>query len=265
MAFALQSIQKRLPKILGPVIAGYVLDWAARSWETPEAGRVAGMRLLVLAALGLGLISLVVQWTYMPRRKPPPAGDGALAVLRAFPHRLRALLLAEVFTRWCDWMVRSFVVLYLMQVRGLPARQVGWLFAVQHTTALITYLPVGRMTRSTGLQPFVGLTFVFFALFPLTLVLVPGSFWWLVVAFVVYGLREIGEPARKAMITNMVPEEVRARGVGLYWGVRSVTICPAALAGAAVWIALGPQASFLSAFACGCAGAAVFYALVRSS
>jgi len=53
---------------------------------------------------------------------------------------------------------------------------VGLLFAVQNVTALLTYLPIGRMTAVVGLQPFIGLTFIFFALFPLTLAVVPDGY-----------------------------------------------------------------------------------------
>jgi len=75
----------------------------------------------------------------------------------------------------------------------------------------------------------------------------------------VYGLREIGEPARKALITSWVPEAARARGIGLYWGVRSAATCWASLVGALVWHRLGPEALCYLAFGFGCAGAAVFY------
>jgi predicted MFS family arabinose efflux permease len=257
MAFAVQSIQKRLPKIIGPLVAGYVLRWAESSWEVPQEGRVAGMRLLVVAALILGVISLGVQAWFMPSRKPPPPGPPAAQLLRSFHPTLKVLLVAEVFTRWCDHLVRDFVVIYLVLVRGVEVDRVGVLLAIQHATALITYLPVGRLTRSAGLQPFVGLTFVFFALFPLSLILA-GDGWWLAVAFVVYGLREIGEPARKALITGLLPEDVRARGVGLYWGVRDLAMSPAALAGAGLWIAFGPKATFVTAFVSGCVGFFVY-------
>jgi predicted MFS family arabinose efflux permease len=176
---------------------------------------------------------------------------------------LRRLLLAEVFKRWCDWMVRDFVSLYLVLVRGVSVEAAGVLFAVQHLTALATYLPIGRLTSTVGLQPFIGVTFVFFALFPLALALVPGGDFF-VLAFVINGLREVGEPARKALITSLLPEGVRARGVGLYWGLRSFAICPASLAGAAIWYARGPQVLLYAASAFGCVGAAVFYLLVRS-
>lgn len=262
MAFAVQSIQKRLPKILGPLIAGYVLKWAESSWDVPRAeARVGGMQLLVVGAFALGVASLAVQAWFMPHRAPPPPGPPAGQLLRGFHPTLKGLLLAETFTRWCDHLVRDFVVLYLVLVRKVEVDHVGELFALQNTVALITYLPIGRLTRTAGLQPFVGLTFVFFALFPLTLILVPGG-WWLALAFVVYGLREIGEPARKAMITGLLPEEGRARGVGLYWGVRDAAMSPASLAGAALWIAYRPEASFAAAFVSGCVGF-VLYLLAR--
>jgi predicted MFS family arabinose efflux permease len=262
MAFAVQSIQKRLPKILGPLIAGFVLGWAERAWDSPSEGRAAGIRLLVLLALALGVVSLAVQAWYMPAGKSWPAGPPYRQLLFSFPPALKGLLLAEVFTRWCDHLVRNFIVLYLVFVRGVDPPYVGLLIAIQHITALITYLPIGQLTRSTGLQPFVGLTFVFFALFPLTLVLMPNGLA-LTVAFVVYGLREIGEPARKALITNLLPEEVRARGVGLYWGVRAVAVAPASLAGAAIWLTFGPETVFLAAFVSGCVGFVVFAAARR--
>jgi len=113
-----------------------------------------------------------------------------------------------------------------------------------------------------GLQPFIGLTFVFFALFPLVLAVVPDG-WGLVLAFVVWGLREIGEPARKALITSLFPGAVRAEGVGLYWGLRSLAICWAPLVGALVWYAFGPEPLLYVAFALGALGAVVFYTFVR--
>ncbi len=264
MAFALQSIQKRLPRIIGPVIAGVVLAAAIRHYGSSDVGYVMGMRWLVGVSLLLGLGSLAIQVRFLPHQETARSRHGARSIVRGFPPTLRRLLLAEVFTRWCDWLVREFVVLYLMAVRGVDPVLVGVLFAVQHVTALLTYLPIGRMTAVVGLQPFIGLTFVFFALFPLALAILPGE-QGLLLAFVVYGLREIGEPARKALITSLVPRPVRAEGVGLYWGLRSAAICWASLVGALVWYAFGPEALLYLAFAFGCLGAAVFYVFAREA
>jgi predicted MFS family arabinose efflux permease len=261
MAFALQSIQKRLPRIVGPAVAGFVLAMAARD-HGAAVGYVVGMRWLVAVSLLLGVGSLLMQVLWMPRYPAPPRGPGAVDVVRAFHPTLRRLLLAEIFTRWCDWLVREFVVLYLLMSRGVDPAAVGLLFALQNTVALLTYLPIGRMTAVVGLQPFIGLTFIFFALFPLSLALAPDGYG-LVLAFVVWGLREIGEPARKALIVSLLPSPIRAQGVGLYWGIRGVAICWSSLIGGLVWFWLGPDALLYLAFGFGCAGAAIFYLYAR--
>src|SRR5712692_1753594 len=258
MAFAVQSIQKRLPKVIGPFLAGCVLFFAQQVTGSTTQGNIAGMRWLVAGALVLGLASLGIQLRWMPHHPAPPPGPSSLQILRQLHPNLRRLLAAEVFTRWCDWLVREFVVLYVVVVRGVSVKQAGALFAVQHSVALLTYLPIGRMTKTVGLQPFIGVTFIFFALFPLVLALVPGGPR-LALAFVVYGLREIGEPARKALITSSMPEPVRARGVGLYWGVRSFLICWSSIAGAVIWFQFGPQMLLYVAFGLGCIGAGLFY------
>jgi len=258
MAFAIQSIQKRLPKILGPPLAGLVLGICHRAIADEEAGYILGMRILVGSALVSGLVSLAIQIRWMPYREIPPMNHSSWQIVKQIPPALRRLLVAEVFTRWCDWLVREFVVLYVMFELGASTVKVGVLLAIQNITALLTYLPIGRMTRTAGLQPFIGLTFVFFALFPLVLALMPNENW-LVLAFVTYGLREIGEPARKALITNLMPEEIRARGVGLYWGIRSFAICWASLVGAVLWYWGGPKTLLYAAFGFGCLGAPLFY------
>jgi MFS family permease len=263
MAFAIQSIQKRLPKILGPALAGLVLGAAERAFRDSDAADIYGMRILIAVSLGLGLISLVIQIRWMPHRDAPPPGPSSWHIVRQLHPTLRRLLVAEIFTRWCDWLVREFVVLYLKLIRGVSTETIGWLLAIQNLTALLTYLPIGRMTQAVGLQPFIGVTLIFFALFPLVLAEVPDG-WWLVLAFITYGLREIGEPARKALITSLMPEPVRARGVGLYWGIRSFAICSASLVGAVLWFWFGPEVLLHSAFALGCVGAGVYYVLCRT-
>jgi len=61
----------------------------------------------------------------------------------------------------------------------------------------------------------------------------------------VNGLREFGEPARKSLITAGFPAEVRARGVGIYWGLRSFAFFPAPIVAALLWRQFGPEATFL--------------------
>ena len=104
--------------------------------------------------------------------------------------------------------------------------------AVMAFTSLLTYLPVGYIASRPGgaKKPFIGLTFVFFATFPLAFYLlgplhatvhVAGHrvalYWGLLIAYVIAGLREIGEPARKAMITELLPQDAKTAATSLYW------------------------------------------------
>ena len=110
----------------------------------------------------------------------------------------------------------------------------GVLVAVQAGTTMLVQLPAARIAQRTGKKPFVIATFVAFSLFPLTIVWA-RSFASLLLAFVIGGLREIGEAARKALIIDLAMPALRARTVGLYYLCRSLAIAPAAFAGGLLW------------------------------
>src|SRR5258708_18455891 len=73
-----------------------------------------------------------------------------------------------------------------------------------------------------------------FALYPITVILA-HNFGALILAFIVGGLREIGEPSRKAMIVDFAGQQLRGRTVGLYYLVRNLSITPASAIGGLPW------------------------------
>ena len=148
----------------------------------------------------------------------------------SFPSSLRWLLASDIFIRTCEGMVDVFLVIYAINVVGINAPQFGILVAVQAATAMIVYVPAARIAEYTGKKPFVIATFCCFALMPVAVVWA-SNFAWLLVAFVVGGLREVGEPARKALIIDLAAPSLRGRVVGLYYLVRSLAIAPAAFIG----------------------------------
>jgi hypothetical protein len=79
---------------------------------------------------------------------------------------------------------------------------------------------------------------------------------------VIGGLREIGEPARKALIVDLAEPHIRARTVGLYYLVRSLAIAPAGVIGSLLW-AVNPSVPFLLAAAMGVGGTVLFAATVQ--
>ena len=260
IAFAVQSIQKRLPKVLGPLIGGFVM--------------AVGYWLNLSLAFGLVILACLIQFVLLRRMKPreqaPPMP--AREVLKNIPPDLKRLLTAEIFLRWGDWFVRDFAVLYVVGVLLRSNHEAGILVAVTSLTALLTYIPAGKwIDNAPSPKPYIGMTFIFFALFPLNLVLLPrylpsvgvpimGA---LVIVFVMNGLRELGEPARKALIAGGFPAETRARSIGLYWGLRSFAFCPAPLVSYLLWSRLGPEATFLIGGAIGLLGAAWFWLRVN--
>jgi len=78
------------------------------------------------------------------------------------------------------------------------------------------------------------ITFGFFTLFPLVL-LFAKSFWIMVLAFVIRGLKEFGEPTRKALIMDLAPESRKAATFGVYYLIRDVIVSVAAFGGAFLW------------------------------
>ena len=106
-------------------------------------------------------------------------------------------------------------------------------------------------------RPFVMATFVFFTLFPVSL-LWANNFGWLAVAFVVRGLKEFGEPARKALIIAQARLDLRARTYGAYYLIRDCIVSTGSFLGAWLW-SISPQTNFIGAAVCGALGALWFW------
>jgi MFS family permease len=125
--------------------------------------------------------------------------------------------------------------------------------------SVLVYIPVARLSDSLTRTPFIILTFVFFALFPLVLSFA-GSLPLVILAFVVGGLREIGEPSRKALIVDLAIPSARGRTIGLYYFIRGLVVFCASIVGGVLW-KIDPRLPFTVAFWVGIAGVAAFIAM----
>ncbi len=251
MGFTLQSMLKRVPAAAAPLIGGALI--AASDIKT---GVRAGLAItLVLAAIAM----LVV------RRINLPIITGAKinmrGVWRSFHFALKRLLISDVIIRMCEGMADILIILYVTNVLGISLAHYGILVAIQLVTSILVYIPAARIADRIGRKPFVIITFICFALFPVAVVLSNG-FASLVIAFIIGGLREIGEPSRKAMIVDFAEPHLRARSVGLYYLVRSLSITPAAAIGGLLW-KIAPQVPFITAGIIGLIGTIVFAATVE--
>ena len=257
MGVTMHSLVRRIPMALGPLIGGAVI---ARS------GELDGVRIALTVALAMAAAALVVQQRMIP-------ADAPSAGVPANPRRLwgelnrdlKNLLISDVLIRFCEQIPYAFVVIWCMKTLRSPvsAVQFGLLTAIEMATAALVYVPVAALADRTEKKPFVLLTFVFFTLFPLALYFA-RSFEWLMLAFVLRGLKEFGEPTRKAMILDLSPHDRKAAAFGLYYLVRDTIVSLAAFGGAFLW-RTNPAVNLFGAVAFGIAGTVWFALKGRAS
>jgi MFS family permease len=173
---------------------------------------------------------------------------------------LRNLLVSDILIRFCEQIPYAFVVVWCMKSIASPvsAFQFGVLTTVEMVTAMLIYIPVAYLADRSHKKPYVVATFVFFTLFPLVLFFC-NSFGVLIGAFVLRGLKEFGEPTRKALIMDLAPENRKAGMFGLYYLIRDVIVSAGAFGGAFLW-QISPAANLIAAFAFGVIGT-IWFAL----
>jgi len=255
MGIGVQSLIKRIPILIGPVAGGLLID---------HFGFVRGVRFGVICAILLAAFAMLLQWRIrIPEDIARSEPGSFLTVVRSFGPRLNHLLLSDILIRFCERLPFAWVVIYAMDYAGASATQVGILIAVEMIAAMLVYIPTAHLADRFGKEPFVIATFVFFTLFPVSLVLA-RSFPLLVVAFAIRGLKEFGEPARKALILAYSPAERRGRTVGAYYLIRDTVVTSGSFLGAALW-KIGPEVNFWSASGLGLAGTLVYVAYLSKA
>lgn len=251
MGFTVQSMLKRIPMVVSPLLGGAMIG---------RLGLQTGIRAGLFITIAFAGIAVPVLWTI---NVPLATGDSVRlwGIWKSFHSTLRRLLVSDIAIRTCEGMADIFVVLYVTNISGVTIPRYGILVAVQLATAILVYVPSARMANRLGGKPFVIATFLCFAFFPVAVVLAP-DFRWLVGAFIIGGLREIGEPSRKAMILDLAQHNLRARTVGLYYLVRSLSITPASVIGGLLW-KIRPQTPFIVAGIFGIVGTVLFAGTVK--
>ena len=241
------SLVRRVPKMLGPVVGGACIAvWGVEN----------GVRAAFIAALALALAASVIQQKMITddTKDAKEAEANPLKLWREMPVGLRNLLVSDILIRFCERIPDAFVVIWVTRTILHPVSELtfGWLSAIENITAVLVYLPVAYMADRFGKKPFILITFAFFTCFPLALMHATSLFP-LIAAFVLRGLKEFGEPTRKALIMDLAPEGRKAAMFGLYYLVRDVIVAFAAFSGALLW-RISPALNLRVAFGFGILG-----------
>jgi len=257
MGVSMHSLVRRIPMALGPVSGGLFIGL----W-----GEKDGVRLAFVAALVLAVAAAVMQQKLIDEgpakttdshqaRKPE---KNPLRLLSEMSPAMKKLLAADILVRFCEQIPYAFVIVWCMKIIQSPVTgvQFGILTGIEMATAMLIYIPVAYFADRSTKKPFIVTTFVFFTFFPMSL-LFARSFETLALVFVLRGLKEFGEPTRKALIMDLAPRGRKAAMFGLYYLLRDTVVSIAAFGGAFLWL-ISPQANFLTAFGFGVIGTTAF-------
>ncbi len=253
MGISLLAFVRRIPMALGPILGGVCIGlWGERD----------GVRAAFVVALLLAIVATIIQQRFIEdkasesskKRDRLAAEKNPFKLLHYMGSDLKRLLVSDILIRYCEQIPYAFVVVWCMKTIDQPvsAIQFGFLTTIEMGTALLVYIPVAYMADKGGKKIFVLITFIFFTLFPLAL-LFCQSFALLVPAFILRGLKEFGEPTRKALIMDLAPEDRKAAVFGLYYMLRDIVVAIAAFGGAFLWL-ISPAANFITAFVFGLIG-----------
>lgn len=264
MGIGVQSVIKRLPIMIAPFFGGILID---------QFGIIGGVRIGLVISILLSALTILLQ---RQLREEPPAkaidlGDAAMLAqgerwtlwrsLREFNSPMRRLLLSDILIRFCERIPYAWVVIFAMDYIGMSGRQIGILITIEMLAATLCIIPASHYADRSGREPFVIVTFIIFTLFPISL-LVSRSFSALVIAFVIRGLKEFGEPSRKALIIGYSDSDRRGQMIGSYYLVRDLIVSAGAILGAYLW-KLGPALNFLGAAGFGAAGTIFYVKTIR--
>jgi len=249
MGVTMHSLVRRLPMALGPIIGGVLIG---------IYGDKTGVRMAFVGAFILGIVSLILQQVMIEEDSSQGKAEKRPSRLwRFMSPALQNLLVSDILIRFAEQIPYAFVVVWCIKNQGITATQFGLLTAIEMITAVLVYIPVAYLADRSTKKPFVVITFFNFTIFPLV-ILFSQSFTMMVIAFVIRGLKEFGEPTRKALIMDLAPEDKKAGMFGLYYLIRDVIVSIGAFGGAFLW-QISPEANFLTAFACGLIGTIYFW------
>src|SRR6266542_78091 len=177
MGFTLQSILKRVPIVIAPIIGGAMIA---------SLGIIKGVRAGLLITLAFAALTFLLVLKVNITIKSSEAIN-IRGVWRSFHRALKRLLISDIIIRMCEGMTGVLTILYVTNVQGFSTARYGTLIAIQMVTSILVYIPAGRIADRIGRKPFVIATFVSFGLFPLA-VMLASSFAFLIVAFIIGGL-----------------------------------------------------------------------------
>ncbi|MCP4581159.1 MAG: MFS transporter [candidate division Zixibacteria bacterium] len=247
MGLSLISIVNRIPRTIGPIVGGALIV---------SLGFIDGIRVALLISILSGIGGILLIRKIQLEEIPSHPGFNALKLWRKTNRDWKVLLLSDIMARFCQRIPFAFVILYALNNIGIGAEKFGILLALEVIVSMSIYIPIAHFADRMNKKPFVLGTFIFFTLFPIALYF-STSYWLLVIAFVIRGLKEFGEPSRKSLLISLAPDTATASSIGLYYLIRDLIVSSGSFIGAWLWT-FGPEYNLITAAGFGAVSVVVF-------
>lgn len=226
LGIALHSLTRRLPVAIGPLLGGIFIT---------IFGIEKGARISFICALALSVFALL--FIIFKIKNIPPEPFRKISLLKAARELNKpqiVLLLSDICAKIAGQLPYVFVVVFVMEVHGATAMQYSVLNLIETITAFCIYIPVVLLQEKIGSRWCIAITFMFYAIFP-TLLLFSNTMAAFSIAFFVRGLKEFGEPVRKALILKLSPEDKKGTVFGVYYLLRDSVVSVFTLLSAVLW------------------------------
>lgn len=160
-----------------------------------------------------------------------------------FPRHFQILMAASFIDRLGFALLFPFFGLFVTEKFGVGMIEVGIMFAIWAVTSQVGNVIGGALTDKFGRKTMVMFGLVISAISSLAMGLVPNLELFYLSVGVAGFLGDMGSPAQQAMVADLLPEEKRAQGYGIWRVVANLAVMIGPLIGG--WMATG---SYLSLF-----------------
>ncbi len=229
--------------IVGPLLGALILSSSA----TLDP---AAIRPLFMIAFGITLVSFVLVYTQLSRRRWGVGGPA-----RDFFRDLREVMSqGRYLKRWLVigaigqlpvGMVFAFSQVYAHEVKGADALLLGLMTASTALASIALAVPLGRLADRIGRKRVLYVTIPLFALSCVVLIWAPGPVA-LLAAGALQSFYYIGGPIGAAMERELIPASHMGRWIGINRVARMLLSSILVLAAGLVWDNVGPEYVFLA-------------------
>ena len=261
---SVHSLIKRVPMAVGPVLGGILVD---------NMGIEKGIRIAFILATICSIMGIFVQQFVLKNDSPSKISgnsndqkekldqnNSSLQILPwKFPYEMKIILISDILAKFCSQIPYAYIAIWAMEYSNgakINATLFGILTTIEMVCAILSYVLIGFLGDKFKKKKFIMTTFVLYLIFPLVL-LCAKSFAVLVIAFIIRGFKEFGEPARKSQIMEFAPEGKKALYFGAFYFYRDIFVTVGVILGGALWV-IKPELNLVTAAFFGLASCLVY-------